>query len=117
MGGDLRPQPVSGGWKFSTIFAAGSGMPARVGTTYADFQAFGASDGVGGADHDMENAIPIGPTPLVHQLAFSHFVSVHKLHRSLPGFRVRRCPVRHSSNTVSSGVYASPALTSRPVLS
>jgi Carboxypeptidase regulatory-like domain len=55
-----------GGWTFATIFAAGSGVPTQVGTTFGDYQAFGACDGVGCADYDMENAVPIGPVPHVH---------------------------------------------------
>jgi hypothetical protein len=55
-----------GGWTFSTIFAAGSGIPTQVGTTFGDFQAFGACDGVGCGAYDMENAVPIGPVPHVH---------------------------------------------------
>jgi hypothetical protein len=55
-----------GGWTFATIFAAGSGVPTQVGTTFGDYQAFGACDGVGCGDYDMENAVPIGPVPHVH---------------------------------------------------
>jgi hypothetical protein len=55
-----------GGWTFATIFAAGSGVPTQVGTTFGDYQAFGACDGVGCGDYDMENAVPIGPVPGVH---------------------------------------------------
>ena len=54
---------VLGGWTFSTIFAAGSGVPTQVGTTFGDYQAFGACDGVACADYDSENAVPIGPVP------------------------------------------------------
>lgn len=54
---------VLGGWTFASIFAAGSGVPTQVGTTYGDYQAFGACDGVGCGDYDMENAVPIGPVP------------------------------------------------------
>jgi len=57
---------VLGGWTFSTIFAAGSGVPTQVGTTFGDYQGFGACDGVGCGDYDMENAVPIGPVPHVH---------------------------------------------------
>jgi hypothetical protein len=57
---------VLGGWTFSSIFAAGSGVPTQVGTTFGDYQAFGACDGVGCGDYDMENAVPIGPVPSVH---------------------------------------------------
>lgn len=57
---------VLGGWTISSIFAAGSGMPTQVGTTYGDYQGFGACDGVGCSDYDMENAVPIGPMPHVH---------------------------------------------------
>jgi hypothetical protein len=55
-----------GGWTFASIFAAGSGVPTQVGTTYGDYQGFGACDGVGCGDYDMENAVPIGPVPHVH---------------------------------------------------
>ena len=55
-----------GGWTFATIFAAGSGVPTQVGTTFANYQAFGACDGVGCADYDMENAVPIGKVPNTH---------------------------------------------------
>jgi Carboxypeptidase regulatory-like domain len=57
---------VLGGWTFATIFAAGSGVPTQVGTTFGDYQAFGACDGVGCGDYDMENAVPIGKVPSVH---------------------------------------------------
>jgi hypothetical protein len=49
-----------GGWTFATIFTAGSGLPIQVATTFADYQAFGACDGVTCADYDSENAVPIG---------------------------------------------------------
>ena len=55
-----------GGWTFATIFAAGSGVPTQIGTTYGDYQGFGACDGVGCGDYDMENAVPIGPVPHTH---------------------------------------------------
>jgi len=55
-----------GGWTFASIFSAGSGVPTQVGTTFGDYQAFGACDGVGCGDYDMENAVPIGPVPHVH---------------------------------------------------
>jgi hypothetical protein len=55
-----------GGWTFATIFAAGSGVPTQVGTTFGDYQGFGACDGVGCGDYDMENAVPIGKVPNVH---------------------------------------------------
>ena len=54
---------VLGGWTFAAIFAAGSGIPTQVGTTFGDYQAFGACDGVGCGDYDSENAVPIGPVP------------------------------------------------------
>jgi Carboxypeptidase regulatory-like domain len=57
---------VLGGWTFATIFAAGSGVPTQIGTTFGDYQAFGACDGVGCGDYDMENAVPIGPVPDRH---------------------------------------------------
>jgi len=55
-----------GGWSLAAIFAAGSGIPTQVGTTFGDYQAFGACDGVGCGDYDSENAVPIGPIPHVH---------------------------------------------------
>ena len=55
-----------GGWTFATIFAAGSGVPTQVGTTFGDYQGFGACDGVGCGDYDMENAVPIGRVPSRH---------------------------------------------------
>jgi hypothetical protein len=55
-----------GGWTFATIFAAGSGVPTQVATTFGDYQAFGACDGVGCNDYDMENAVPLGPVPNRH---------------------------------------------------
>jgi hypothetical protein len=55
-----------GGWTFATIFAAGSGVPTQIGTTYGDYQAFGGCDGIGCADYDMENAVPLGPVPNRH---------------------------------------------------
>jgi hypothetical protein len=50
-----------GGWTFATIFTAGSGLPIQVATTFADYQGFGACDGVTCLDYDSENAVPIGP--------------------------------------------------------
>ncbi len=55
-----------GGWTFSTIFAAGSGVPTQIATSFADYQGFGACDGLGCGDYDMENAVPIGPVPNRH---------------------------------------------------
>jgi hypothetical protein len=55
-----------GGWTFATIFAAGSGVPTQVGTTFGNYQSFGSCDGVGCADYDLENAVPIGPVPNRH---------------------------------------------------
>jgi hypothetical protein len=55
-----------GGWTFSTIFAAGSGVPTQIATTFGNYQSFGACDGVGCGDYDMENAVPIGPVPNRH---------------------------------------------------
>ena len=57
---------VLGGWTFATIFAAGSGVPTQVGTTFGNYQSFGACDGVGCGDYDLENAVPIGPVPDRH---------------------------------------------------
>ncbi len=55
-----------GGWTFSTIFAAGSGVPTQIATTDSNYQSFGSCDGIGCADYDMENAVPIGPVPNRH---------------------------------------------------
>jgi hypothetical protein len=55
---------VLGGWTFASVFTAGTGLPIQVPTTFADYQAFGACDGVGCADYDSENAVPIGPQNL-----------------------------------------------------
>jgi Carboxypeptidase regulatory-like domain len=55
-----------GGWTFSTIFAAGSGVPTQVGTTNGNYQSFGSCDGIGCGDYDMENAVPLGPVPSRH---------------------------------------------------
>jgi Carboxypeptidase regulatory-like domain len=55
-----------GGWTFSTVFAAGSGVPTQVGTTFSDYQGFGGCDGIGCGDYDMENAVPLGPVPSRH---------------------------------------------------
>jgi len=54
-----------GGWSIAAIFAAGSGIPTQVGTTFGDYEAFGACDGADGycGDYDSENAVPIGPVP------------------------------------------------------
>ncbi len=57
---------VLGGWTFATIIAAGSGVPTQVGTTFGNYQSFGSCDGIGCADYDMENAVPIGPVPHTH---------------------------------------------------
>jgi hypothetical protein len=57
---------ILGGWTFATIFAAGSGVPTQVGTTFGNYQSFGSCDGVGCADYDLENAVPIGPVPNRH---------------------------------------------------
>lgn len=52
-----------GGWTFATIFTTGTGLPMQVATTYADYQSFGACDGVTCGDYDSENAVPVGPIP------------------------------------------------------
>lgn len=52
-----------GGWTFASIFTTGSGLPMQVATSFADYQAFGACDGVTCADYDSENAVPVGPLP------------------------------------------------------
>jgi hypothetical protein len=77
-----------GGWTFATIFAAGSGVPTQVGTTYGDYQAFGACDGVGCGDYDMENAVPIGPV---------HHVQANKCHFTCPG-QTNGYPVNYFSD-------------------
>jgi hypothetical protein len=55
-----------GGWTFSSIFTAGTGVPIETVTTFGDYQAFGAciGDSVTCADYDSENAVPVGPTDL-----------------------------------------------------
>ena len=63
-----------GGWTFATIFTAGSGLPFQAVTTYADYQSFGACDGVTCADYDSENAVPIGPVS-----AHSHVYACHAI--------------------------------------
>ena len=55
-----------GGWSFASIFAAGSGIPTQVATTFGTSQAFGSCDGSGCSAYDTENAVPIGPVPSVH---------------------------------------------------
>ncbi len=55
---------VLGGWTFSSIFTAGTGIPIETVTTFADYQSYGGCDGVGCADYDSENAVPIGPQDL-----------------------------------------------------
>ena len=50
---------VLGGWTFASVFAAGTGLPNQVYTTFADYQSFGACDGVGCAPYNSENAVPI----------------------------------------------------------
>ncbi|HEY6338777.1 MAG TPA: hypothetical protein VIW68_09810, partial [Candidatus Sulfotelmatobacter sp.] len=57
---------VLGGWTFASIFAAGSGAPVQLGSTFGNFQQFGACDGVGCGDYNMDNAVPIGSIPHVH---------------------------------------------------
>ena len=52
-----------GGWTFATIFTTGTGIPDQVATSFADYQAFGACDGVTCADYDSENAVPVGKLP------------------------------------------------------
>jgi len=55
---------VLGGWTFASVFAAGTGLPNQVYTTFADFQSFGACNGVGCAPYNSENAVPISMTDL-----------------------------------------------------
>ncbi len=57
---------VLGGWTFASIFAAGSGVPTQIGTTFGDSQAFGSCDGSGCSAYDTENAVPLGPVPHTH---------------------------------------------------
>jgi len=59
---------VLGGWTFASIFAAGSGVPTQIGTTFGDSEAFGTCFGATGAcsAYDTENAVPIGPVPHTH---------------------------------------------------
>jgi Carboxypeptidase regulatory-like domain len=52
---------VLGGWTFATVFTAGSGVPDQAVSTFADYQSFGACDGVYCADYDSENQVPISP--------------------------------------------------------
>ena len=61
---------VLGGWTFASIFTAGTGLPFQAVTTDADYQSFGACDGVTCADYDSENAVPIGPVA-PHSHAYS----------------------------------------------
>jgi len=48
-----------GGWTFSGIFVTGTGFPIQTLTTFADYQAFGACDGIACADYDNENTVPL----------------------------------------------------------
>lgn len=48
-----------GGWTFASIFTAGTGNPYQVATTKANYQSFGACDGIACADYDSENAVPM----------------------------------------------------------
>jgi hypothetical protein len=57
---------VLGGWTFASIFAAGSGVPTQIATTFGTSQAFGSCDGAGCSAYDTENAVPIGPVPHTH---------------------------------------------------
>jgi hypothetical protein len=52
-----------GGWTFATIFTTGTGLPMQIATSFADYQSFGACDGVTCADYDSENAVPVGKIP------------------------------------------------------
>jgi Carboxypeptidase regulatory-like domain len=87
---------VLGGWTFSSIFAAGSGMPTQVGTSLYNYQSFGACDGVGCGAYDMENAVPIGPVPKVH--AYSCYD--HSANGLCPG-QTNGYPVNYFSNGVN----------------
>lgn len=53
-----------GGWTFSSIFTAGTGIPIQANTTGANYQSYGGCDAVGCGDYDSENAVPVGPTAL-----------------------------------------------------
>jgi hypothetical protein len=59
-----------GGWTFSTIFTAGSGVPDQAVTTLADYQSFGACDGITCADYDSENAVPANSSAAEHTKAY-----------------------------------------------
>jgi len=48
-----------GGWTFSSILTAGTGVPIQLPTPFADYQAFGACDGVACGDYDSENEVPL----------------------------------------------------------
>ena len=52
---------VLGGWTFATVFTAGGGVPVNTYTTFANYQSFGACDGVYCAPYSSENAVPIAP--------------------------------------------------------
>ena len=73
-----------GGWTFATIFTAGTGLPFQAVTTYADYQSFGACDGVTCADYDSENAVTIGPVS-----PHSHAYACHAIPA---GQQVAACP-------------------------
>jgi len=47
-----------GGWTFASVFAAGSGTPIEVGTTFFSGQEFGSADGIGFGNNNT--AVPIG---------------------------------------------------------
>lgn len=69
---------VLGGWTFATVFTAGSGVPDQAVSTFADYQSFGACDGVYCADYDSENQVPIAPQSMhtsAHYCTAQSFVS------------------------------------------
>jgi len=74
---------VLGGWTFASVFTTGTGLPLQVPTTFADYQAFGACDGVTCADYDSENAVPINPQTM-HETA-------HYCHATPAGSNIPAC--------------------------
>jgi hypothetical protein len=85
-----------GGWTFSTIFAAGSGVPTQVGTTDGNYQSFGSCDGLGCGDYDMENAVPIGPVPNRH----AYYCPGNQIGNGFCGTQTNGFPVNYFPNGV-----------------
>ncbi len=77
-----------GGWTFSSILTAGTGTPMQIPTTFADYQSFGACDGVACADYDQENAEPLPGATLK-----SHAYACHTgaAFPSAPGYYIATC--------------------------